>query len=79
MILLHFDRQKWEKPLWLVFPEVSPEMHPRPEAWITYADEWTEWYRSLPRDERRAYEEQFPEPDGWQDFYRFVSNEPPRE
>ncbi len=55
---------------------VSPEMYPRPDAWNAYSRGWTEWYLSLSREERNAYEDEFPEPDGWHDFYRFVSNQP---
>ncbi|EMI21737.1 hypothetical protein RMSM_01344 [Rhodopirellula maiorica SM1] len=61
--------------MWIAFPDVTPEMYPRPDDWNAYCNEWTAWYISLPRDERHAYEDCHPEPPGWDSFYRFVSNE----
>lgn len=75
MISRPFDKQSWKSPPWVVFPTATPEMWPRPDAWRAYSREWQDWFCSLTREERRAYELHFPEPDEWHDFYRFVSNE----
>ncbi len=76
MVAFQFNRQQWKTPVWVAFPDVSPETYPRPDAWNAYGRGWTEWYLSLSREERNAYEDEFPEPEGWQDSYRFVSNQP---
>ncbi len=70
-----FDRAAWKQPPWLAFPEVTPDMYPRLQAWNAYCNEWTQWYLSLQRNERNAYEDAHPEPPRWESFYRFVSNE----
>ena len=76
MISPEIDHQRWKRPLWVVFPSVSPQMYPRPAAWNAYAAEWQAWYFSLSSEERQAYKRHFPEPDSWRCFYRFISNEP---
>lgn len=76
MVSFQVTPDSWKKPPWIVYPSISPEMWPRPDAWNEYTGEWTDWFCSLRREERLAYEQHFPEPDDWQDCYRFVLNEP---
>ena len=45
------------------------ELLPWPDELYTYWQEWTHWYDSLSSYEQRAYKAQYPEPDGWEDFY----------
>lgn len=72
MNLPRFEPHQWKDPLWVAFPDVSPGMYPRPDAWNTYGAEWAGWYFSLSLEERCAYEEHYPEPDEWKGFYRFI-------
>ena len=63
-------------PVWLAFPDINPEIFPRPTEWNNYSHAWNEWYLSLSPLERRNYEARYPEPPYWEGFYRFISNEP---
>ena len=77
MVSFQFEVESWKDPPWIVFPSVLPdEMWLRPDAWNAYSREWTDWFCSLPRAERLAYERHFPEPASYEDVYRFILNEP---
>jgi hypothetical protein len=61
------------QPVWIAFPRIPwGSIGWRMGAGEDYWHAWAPWFRSLPEAERDAYKSEWPEPDGWKDFYSFI-------
>jgi hypothetical protein len=61
------------RPVWIEFPKIPwGSIGWRMGAGEDYWHKWMPWYKELSVSEREAYKTNWPEPEGWKDFYAFV-------
>ena len=62
----------FQMPPWSVFPLVKLGDRELPTGFLEYGEAWTSYFFGLTPDGQAAYEEQNPEPNGWQGFYESI-------
>jgi hypothetical protein len=61
-------------PVWIAFPKIpwgsiGWRMGPGEDYWHA----WAAWFKAMTTSEREHYRNQWPEPEGWEDFYNFIA------
>lgn len=62
---------KQMEPPWIAFPGISNgSIGWRMGAGETFLMTWDRWYRKISKEERKRYQDNHPEPESWQGFYK---------
>lgn len=63
------------KPVWAAFPDIPwGSIGWRMGSGEDYCGEWRGWYCKLDELDKRAYKNQWPEPEPWKGFYDFIDH-----